>query len=80
VFNVFNQSFATFDTQDIDLRLDTRCNVQRNGVPDGSGGYVDGVCDPLGGFSYTPQTLDNFGKILLKRGRRIVEFAVKLYF
>jgi hypothetical protein len=49
-------------------------------VPDGSGGYVDAVCDPLGGFSYTPQTLENFGTILLKRGRRIVEFAVKFYF
>ena len=64
----------------MDLRLDTRCNVTRNGVPDGSGGTNDNVCDPLGGFSYTQQTLDNFGTILLKRGRRIVEFAVKFYF
>jgi outer membrane receptor protein involved in Fe transport len=80
LFNVFNQSYATYNDQDIDLRLDTRCNVRRDGVPDGSGGFQNGVCDPLGGFSYTPQTLENFGKILLKRGRRIVEFAVKLYF
>jgi hypothetical protein len=27
----------------------------------------------------TPQTLRNFGRINLKRGRRIVELAVKLY-
>jgi len=79
-FNIFNQSYATFNSQDMDLRLDTTCNVQRNGVPDGSGGTSDNVCDPLGGFSYTEQTLNNFGDIILKRGRRIVEFAVKFYF
>jgi len=51
-----------------------------NGVPNGSGGFAGGVCDPEGGFHYTENTLENFGKINLKRGRRIVEFAVKLYF
>ncbi len=41
---------------------------------------MDGICDPTKGFSYTSQTLDNFGKIILKRGHRIVEVALKLYF
>ena len=45
-----------------------------------AGGTVDNVCDPRGGFHFTDQTVNNFGKIISKRGRRIVEFAVKLYF
>ena len=51
-----------------------------NGVPNGAGGTVDNVCDPTGGFSFTPNTLANFGKINLLRGRRVVEFALKYYF
>jgi hypothetical protein len=38
------------------------------------------VCDPTKGFSYTQQTKDNFGKINLKRGHRVVEFVLKYYF
>ncbi len=78
-FNIFNQAFANTNIGgDIDLTLDTRCNVRAN-APDGTGG-VQNVCDPTQGFSYTPQTLDNFGKINLKRGHRVVEFTFKYYF
>ena len=47
------------------------CNVRGN-APDGTGG-MQNVCDPTQGFDYTPQTKDNFGKINLKRGHRIIE-------
>ena len=81
VFNVFNQAFATTAiAADIDLALETTCNVTVDGVPNGVGGTVDGVCDPRGGFSFTDNTKANFGKINLLRGRRIVEFALKYYF
>jgi hypothetical protein len=49
-------------------------------VPNGAGGFATNVCDPSGGFDYTPQTIDNFGKINLKRGRRVIEFVLKYYF
>ena len=42
-----------------------------NGVPDGAGAFADNVCDPTGGFDFTPQTMANFGKINLKRGHRV---------
>ncbi|HXK09621.1 MAG TPA: hypothetical protein VMT70_08265, partial [Vicinamibacteria bacterium] len=82
VFDVFNQSYATYNIgfTDIDTNLNTTCNVKRDNIPNGVGGTTNGVCDPTGGFSYTQNTLDNFGKILLKRGRRIVELALKFYF
>jgi hypothetical protein len=38
------------------------------------------VCDPTKGFRFTQDTLTNFGKINLLRGRRIIEFALKYYF
>ena len=81
-FNLFNQSFATtaVDGNDINLVLDTTCRVTRDGVPNGLGGTSDGVCDPTGGFDFTPQTISNFGKINLKRGHRVVEFVLKYYF
>ena len=80
-FNIFNQAFAnTFNGNDINLTLDTRCRVLRNGIPDGTGALQDGVCDPTGGFDYTPQTLANFGKINLKRGHRVIELVLKYYF
>ncbi len=58
-FNLFNQAFATtaVDGNDINLLLDTTCNVLKDGVPDGAGGIANGVCDPTGGFSFTPQTV-----------------------
>jgi hypothetical protein len=81
-FNIFNQAFATtaVNASDINLTLDTTCNVIRNGIPDGTGTPRDNVCDPTGGFSFTPQTVQNFGKINLKRGRRVIEFVLKYYF
>ena len=79
-FNIFNQAFANpFVGNDINLTLDTVCNVVRSGVPDGTGNVRD-ACDPTQGFSYTPQTISNFGKINLKRGRRVIEFVLKYYF
>jgi hypothetical protein len=81
-FDLFNQAAPTYTGgfQDIDLTLNTTCNVRVNGVPNGVGGTVDGICDPTKGFSFTQNTIDNFGKIILKRGHRIVEVALKLYF
>jgi Carboxypeptidase regulatory-like domain/TonB-dependent Receptor Plug Domain len=83
-FNIFNQAYPTrFDvgnpsSSDIHLRLDTVCN-RRATAPNGAGGSSE-VCDPTGGFRFTPDTLQNFGKITTKRGRRIVELALKFYF
>jgi carboxypeptidase family protein len=89
LFNVFNQAYATSAiANDIDgsagggtgeVRLDTVCNVRRSGVPNGAGGTTE-VCDPTGGYSFTEQTKQNFGKVNLLRGHRIVEFALKFYF
>ena len=78
-FNIFNQAFAnTNNGSDINLTLETQCN-QHGDAPDGSGHLVS-VCDPTGGFHYTQATTDNFGKINLKRGHRVVEFVLKYYF
>ena len=44
------------------------------------GGFATNVCDPTGGFTFTQQTKDNFGKINLKRGHRVIEFVLKYYF
>ena len=87
LFNVFNQAYPTQINvtstnptgSDIFLALDTVCNrtVRR---PNGDGGNVTDVCDPTGGFRFSQNTIDNFGKIQNKRGRRIVEFALKFYF
>jgi hypothetical protein len=59
---------------------DPNKSCPNNGVPNGLGGTRDGVCDPTKGFAFTPDTLNNFGKITNKHGRRIVEFAFKFYF
>jgi hypothetical protein len=82
-FNIFNMAYAGVRpdlTNDIDLMLETTCNVTVNGVPNGTGGLTDNVCDPSGGFSFTQNTIENFGKINLKRGRRVIELALKYYF
>lgn len=87
LFNVFNQAFPSVidvgatnpDATDIFLALDTVCN-RRVTVPTGDGTGTASTCDPTGGFSYTQNTINNFGKIQNKRGRRIVEFALKFYF
>ncbi len=81
-FDVFNQAFPNTlaNGGDIDLALNTVCNVHQNHVPNGTGGYVDNVCDPTGGFHFTDQSISNFSKITLKRGHRVIEVALKLYF
>jgi hypothetical protein len=48
-------------------------------VPDGAGNVVN-VCDPRLGTVFTPETINNFGKITTKRGHRIVELALKFTF
>jgi hypothetical protein len=87
LFNVFNQAYPTrIDVgnpsgSDINLQLDTRCNRTVASAPNGlAGGTRTGFCDPTGGFHFTDATLNNFGKITNKHGRRIVEFAFKFYF
>ena len=94
LFNVFNQAYPTqinttstnLTGSDIFLTLDTVCNVRTN-VNNGAGNNAVSVCDPLGGFRYTDgrsgdrsDTVNNFGKIVNKHGRRIVEFAFKFNF
>jgi hypothetical protein len=80
-FNLFNQAFAStgVDGTDINLVLNTTCRVRVDNVPDGAGG-LQSVCDPTKGFDFTPQTKDNFGKINLKRGHRVIELVLKYYF
>ena len=78
-FNLFNQAFANTNIgNDINLTLKTVCNVRGN-APDGTGS-TQNVCDPTQGFHYDQQTIDNFGKVNLKRGHRVVEFVLKYYF
>jgi hypothetical protein len=80
-FNLFNQAWATTQSAaDVDMVLDTRCNVSVSGLPNGAGGTANDVCDPTGGFAYTDLAKQNFGKINLKRGHRVIEFALKYYF
>jgi hypothetical protein len=80
-FNLFNQSFANTNVaNDINLTLDTTCNVIVHNVPTGNGSNVTDACDVTKGFSFTPQTLQNYGKINIKRGHRVVEFVLKYYF
>ncbi len=80
-FNLFNQAWATTNSAaDVDLVLDTVCNVSLNGVSNGAGGTADNVCDPTKGFLYTDTAKANFGKINLKRGHRVIEFVLKYYF
>jgi hypothetical protein len=80
-FNLFNQAFAStsVDANDINLALDTTCRVRVNNLPNGAGGFTN-ACDPTQGFDFTPQTKENFGKINLKRGHRVIEFVLKYYF
>jgi hypothetical protein len=82
LFNLFNQAFATtsVDANDINLTLETTCKVRVASVPNGAGGFATNVCDPTGGFDFTSQTKNNFGKINLKRGHRVIELVLKYYF
>jgi hypothetical protein len=86
LFNVFNQAYPTRisysnpNASDIFLTLNTVCNRTVASAPNGVGGTRTNFCDPTGGFSFTQETLDKFGTITNKHGRRIVEFAIKYYF
>jgi hypothetical protein len=91
LFNVFNQAYPTQINvtstnptgSDIFLALETVCNrrlTAAQALPTGNGTNTATPCDPTGGYSFTQNTLDNFGKINNKRGRRIVEFALKFEF
>jgi hypothetical protein len=80
-FDLFNQAFPINNGVDINLTLDTTCNVQVQNVPTGNANTPTATaCDVTKGFSFTPQTVQNFGKINLKRGHRVVEFVLKYYF
>ena len=84
-FNIFNQAYprfiqGDFVNSDVNVRLNTTCLVHRNGVPNGTGGTSDNVCDPTGGFAFDQDTINNFGKVTSKHGHRIIEFALKYYF
>jgi hypothetical protein len=90
-FNIFNQAYpnrydvANPTNSDIYLTLNTvSLDRDANGnckttAPDGNGG-TRSVCDPTKGYAFTSDTLNNFGTITNKHGRRIVEFAFKFYF
>jgi hypothetical protein len=80
VFNLFNQAYPDMiNFQDIDYHLNTQCNSRVAGVPNGAGGTAT-VCDPTGGFTFTDNTLANFGKITTKRGHRVIEVALRFFF
>ncbi len=81
-FNLFNQAVADIGWwgSDIDLNLPVECNVRVDGVPNGAGGTVDGVCDPTQGFHFSDYARENFGKILTKRGHRVIELALRFDF
>ena len=79
MFNVFNQA-SPAGGQDLDVTLNTTCNVRLNGLPNGIGGTRNNVCDPSRGFSFTPQTLQSFGRVVTQRGHRVVSLGVKLFF
>ncbi|HJP94922.1 MAG TPA: carboxypeptidase regulatory-like domain-containing protein [Pyrinomonadaceae bacterium] len=91
-FNIFNQAYPTrYDVanpanSDIYLTLNT-VSLDKDAfgnclssAPNGTGGIRTGVCDPRKGYAYTQDTINNFGRITNKHGRRIVEFALKFYF
>lgn len=80
VFDVFNRAAPSLAMGDIKLDLVTECNVRVDGVPDGAGGTVDGVCDPTRGFHFSDQTKQEFGKIVSKHGHRVAELAVRFDF
>ena len=75
-FNLFNQAFAnTGISNDISLTLNTVCNVR--GCTGRPGRYAERLRPDQG--HYDQQTIDNFGKINLKRGHRVVEFVLNCF-
>ena len=49
-------------------------------MPNGIGGYAEGVCGPVGGYTFTDVARQNLGTIDVTRGHRVVEFVLKYYF
>lgn len=78
-FNIFNQAFVSRQG-DVDMTLQTDCRVRVNGVPNGIGGSINNVCDPTGGYFFTDTTLQNFGKVITKRGNRRVQLQFRFTF
>jgi hypothetical protein len=78
-FNLFNQA-APVTAGDVDLTLRTVCNARVDGVPNGAGGTANGVCHPSQGFHFDNLTLQNFGRIITKRGHRVIELAARFEF
>ncbi|MFN7927972.1 MAG: carboxypeptidase-like regulatory domain-containing protein [Blastocatellia bacterium] len=78
-FNIFNQAFVTRQA-DIDLTLQTTCNVRAASAPNGTGGTVTNVCDPSKGYVFNDTTNQNFGKVITKRGNRRVQLQFRFTF
>ena len=49
-------------------------------MPNGTGGLRRTSAIRRKGFDFTQQTKDNFGKINMLRGHRVIEFVLKYYF
>jgi len=79
-FNLLNQAAPDIRRGDLDFNLQTDCNVRVDGVPNGAGGLAYGVCDPSQGFHFTEQARQDFGRIITKRGHRVIELAVRFDF
>ena len=80
-FNVFNQAYPTF-RPNRRLRPGAADGVQppRHGRAERQRRHGSDLCDPTGGYHFSQNTVDNFGKVITKRGRRVVEFALRLFF
>ena len=69
-FNLFNQAFANTNIgNDINLTLNTVCNA-RVARPGRRRRHSERL-RPAAGFPLHQQTIDNFGKVNLKRGHRV---------
>ena len=80
-FNLFNQAWVTTNSAaDIDLVLNTVCNVTPQRRAQRRRRRRGQRLRPDAGLQYDQNTKDNFGKINLKRGRRVMEFVLKYYF
>ena len=80
-FNLFNQAFAN-DEHRRRHQPDARHELQRDRAERTRrrGRHATTCATRPAGFGYTPQTIDNFGRINLKRGHRVIEFVLKYYF
>lgn len=83
LFNIFNQAYPR-DAGDINTTLTVECatplDQRADNVPNGAGGVTNDICDPRKGLQFSADTINNFGRVMVKRGHRIIEFALKYYF